>query len=88
MGPSFGGYGGVFFRVVTTFDETVPLVAQPSGSQETGIFTYHKTISLSPMDYRLTIVAKDLANGRTVTRELTITVPGWRAEDGDAIKLD
>jgi hypothetical protein len=28
------------------------------------------------MEYRLTIVAKDLASGRTATWEQTITVPG------------
>ena len=59
-----------------TFDDTVPLLAQPSGSQEAGNFTYHKSIPLSPGTYRLTIIAKDLANGRTATRELNITVPG------------
>jgi GWxTD domain-containing protein len=65
-------------RVVTTFDDTVPLGAQAGGSREAGnaAFTFSKSIPLSPMDYRLTIVAKDLASGRTATRDLTITVPG------------
>jgi GWxTD domain-containing protein len=63
-------------RRVMAFDDTVPLLAQPSGSQEAGNFTYHKSIALSPGNYRLTIVAKDLATGRTASRELTITVPG------------
>jgi GWxTD domain-containing protein len=63
-------------RVLQTFDDTVPLVAQPPGSQEAGNVTYHKTVSLPPMEYRLTIVAKDLASGRTATWEQTITVPG------------
>jgi GWxTD domain-containing protein len=65
-------------RVLQTFDDTVPLVAQAAGSQEAGnaAFTFSKSIRLSPMDYRLTMVAKDLATGRTVTWEQTITVPG------------
>jgi hypothetical protein len=29
------------------------------------------------MDYRLTIVAKDLASGRIATREIVTTVSGW-----------
>jgi GWxTD domain-containing protein len=61
-------------RRVAAFDDTVPLLAQPPGSA--GNFTYHKSVSLPPADYRLSIVAKDLATGRTATRELTITVPG------------
>jgi GWxTD domain-containing protein len=65
-------------RVVHTFDDTVPLLAQPAGLQEAGSFTYYKTIPLSPMDYRLAIVAKDLANGRVATREVAITVPGGK----------
>jgi ABC-type amino acid transport substrate-binding protein len=65
-------------RVVATFDDTVPLLAQASGLQEAGnaAFTFSKSIRLSPMEYRLTIVAKDLASGRTATRELAMTVPG------------
>ncbi len=63
-------------RVVNTFDDTVPLGAQPPSSRDAGNFTYQKAIPLSPSTYRLTIAAKDLASGRTVTRELTITVPG------------
>jgi GWxTD domain-containing protein len=64
-------------RVEHTFDDTVPLLAQPSSSQAAGNFTYQKSIPLSPSTYRLTIVAKDLASGRTATREVLITVSGW-----------
>lgn len=65
-------------RVVATFMDTTPLVAQPSGLQEAGnvAFTYSKTLFLPPMNYRLSIVATDVASGRKATRELAITVPG------------
>jgi GWxTD domain-containing protein len=60
------------------FEGTAYVVVQPPDSKEAGnvASTYSTTIPLYPMDYRLSIVAKELASGRTATGQLTITVPG------------